>query len=157
MQSEIEVWISEHSPALPSQWVSTKKSDFSTLQSICCCLVAKLYLTLCDPTDCSLPRSSVYRVSQARILEWVAIPSSSSSLHSGLLIGRKLNKIILWILASLKSMSSFSVGRCDSQVVQCVTWTHPLSNCSTESFWMEWGKCRYGNLQRKTKEYMDVL
>ena len=27
--------------------------------------------TLCDPLDCSPPGSSVYRISQARILEWV--------------------------------------------------------------------------------------
>ena len=31
-------------------------------------------LTLCDPMDCSLPGSSVHRILQARILEWVAIP-----------------------------------------------------------------------------------
>ena len=31
--------------------------------------------TLCDPMDCSLPVSSVYGILQARILEWVAIPS----------------------------------------------------------------------------------
>ena len=31
---------------------------------------------LCDPIDCSLPGSSVHRILQARILEWVAIPFS---------------------------------------------------------------------------------
>ena len=31
------------------------------------------------PMDCSLPGSSVHRVSQARILEWVAIPFSRES------------------------------------------------------------------------------
>ena len=35
--------------------------------------------TLCDPTDCSPPGSSVHGVSQARILEWVAMPSSRES------------------------------------------------------------------------------
>ena len=29
--------------------------------------------TLCDPRDCSLPVSSVHEISQARILEWVAL------------------------------------------------------------------------------------
>ena len=33
-------------------------------------------LTLCDPRDCSLPDSSVQGILQARILEWVAMPSS---------------------------------------------------------------------------------
>ena len=41
----------------------------------CCCLVAKSYLTLCDPMDCSPPRSFVHGISQARILERLAIPS----------------------------------------------------------------------------------
>ena len=34
-----------------------------------------LCLTLCDPMDCNPPGSSVHRILQARILEWVAIPS----------------------------------------------------------------------------------
>ena len=32
-------------------------------------------LPLCDPMDCSQPGSSVLWISQARILEWVAMPS----------------------------------------------------------------------------------
>ena len=35
--------------------------------------------TLCDPVDCSLPGFSVHRILQARILEWVAMPSSRGS------------------------------------------------------------------------------
>ena len=33
---------------------------------------------LCDPTDCSLPGSSVHEILQARILQWVAISFSSA-------------------------------------------------------------------------------
>ena len=40
-----------------------------------CALVAQSRLTLCDPTDCSPPGSSVHGILQARILEWVAMPS----------------------------------------------------------------------------------
>ena len=36
-------------------------------------------LTLCDPVDCSPPASSVHGILQARILEWVAVPSSRGS------------------------------------------------------------------------------
>ena len=36
--------------------------------------------TLCDPTDCGLPGSSVHGILQARILEWVAI-SFSNPMH----------------------------------------------------------------------------
>ena len=42
-------------------------------------LVTQSYLTLCDPMDCSLPGSSVHGILKARILEWVAISSSSGS------------------------------------------------------------------------------
>ena len=35
--------------------------------------VTQLCPTLCDPMDCSLPGSSVHRIFQARVLEWVAI------------------------------------------------------------------------------------
>ena len=32
--------------------------------------------SLCDPMDYSLSRSTVHRILQARILEWIAIPFS---------------------------------------------------------------------------------
>ena len=38
--------------------------------------VAQLCPTLCDPTDCSPPGSSVHGIFQSRILEWVALLSS---------------------------------------------------------------------------------
>ena len=40
------------------------------------CLVAQLYLTICEPMDSSPPDSSVHGIFQARILEWEAIPFS---------------------------------------------------------------------------------
>ena len=46
------------------------------LSSIYVCLVHQLCLTVCNPMDCNLPGSSVHRILQARILEWVAISSS---------------------------------------------------------------------------------
>ena len=39
----------------------------------------QLCLTLCNPLDISLPGFSAHGISQARILEWVAMPSSGSS------------------------------------------------------------------------------
>ena len=53
--------------------------SLSFLVCVCVCvcvLVTHLCLTLCDHIDCSSPGSSVYRILQAKILEWVAIPSS---------------------------------------------------------------------------------
>ena len=43
------------------------------------CLVTQLYLTHCDPVDCSPPGSSVHGILQTRILEWVAILFSRGS------------------------------------------------------------------------------
>ena len=44
-----------------------------------CCLVTKSCLNLCDPVDYSLQGSSVHGISQARILERVAISFSRGS------------------------------------------------------------------------------
>ena len=41
--------------------------------------VAELCQTLCGPIDCSPPGSTVHRIIQARILDWVAMPSSRGS------------------------------------------------------------------------------
>ena len=45
----------------------------------CMCLATQSRLTPCNPMDCSPPGSSVHGILQARILEWVAIPSSRGS------------------------------------------------------------------------------
>ena len=39
-----------------------------------CVLSLQPYLTLCNPTDCNLPGSSVHEIVQPRIFEWVAMP-----------------------------------------------------------------------------------
>ena len=44
-----------------------------------CMLSYFSHVRLCDPMDCSLPGSSVHGILQARILEWVAMPSSRGS------------------------------------------------------------------------------
>ena len=54
-------------------------------------LVAQSCLTLCDPVDCSQPRTSVHGVLQARTLQWVAMPSSRGS--SGPRDGTQVSRI----------------------------------------------------------------
>ena len=44
------------------------------LQMCVCTKLLQSCLTLCDPTDCSPPGSSVHGILQARIVEWAAIP-----------------------------------------------------------------------------------
>ena len=53
------------------------QSSFKMLQQISCTCVsvvnAKSCSSICDPMDCSPPGFSVLGISEARILEWVAI------------------------------------------------------------------------------------
>ena len=43
------------------------------------CSVTQSCLLLCDPMDCGPQSSFVHRISQARILEWIAISFSKGS------------------------------------------------------------------------------
>ena len=67
----------------PKAWAASSvcpKPSGPQFPHLCyCCLVTKSCLTLGHPKDCSLPRSFVNGISQARILEWVAISSSRGS------------------------------------------------------------------------------
>ena len=67
---------------LMDEWI--KKMSY--IVCVCTCIHAKLLqlFRLCDPMDCSLPGSSVHEISQARILEWVAMPSSRDLPHPGI-------------------------------------------------------------------------
>ena len=47
-------------------------------------LVTQSCLTLCNPMACRPPGSSVHGILQARILEWVAMPSSRGSSNPGI-------------------------------------------------------------------------
>ena len=57
---------------------------------VCVCVCARAHVRArttslqlcparCDPMDCSLLGSSDHRILQARILEWIAMPSSRGS------------------------------------------------------------------------------
>ena len=58
-------------------WISLKSMPLST--PCVCAKSFQSYLTLCGCMDCSPPGSSVHWILQARILEWVAMPSFSGS------------------------------------------------------------------------------
>ena len=72
---------------LSSAWHSRIKACFplpSSLTPHCplLCVCAKSLQSspaLCDPTDCSLPGSSICGILQAAILEWVTMPSTRES------------------------------------------------------------------------------
>ena len=56
----------------------------------CCvraCVCTQSCLSLCDPTDCSPPGSSVHGILQARILEWVPCPPPGDLPDPGMELG----------------------------------------------------------------------
>ena len=63
-------------------WIN-KRWYAHAMKYFCCCLVTKSCLTLCDSMGCSLPGSSVHGISQAKILEWVAVSFSRYLPNSG--------------------------------------------------------------------------
>ena len=75
-------------------------------------LVAQSSPTLCDPMDCSPPGSSVHGISQARTLEWVAIPCWSRHQRN-------------WQCCSQLSGNSFLGGE-SRQPIPIFTNTDPL-------------------------------
>ena len=72
-------WISNKLIAIRCfEWtlVTREQMGLSLLQGVMCVCSGAFSSTLCDPMDCNLPGSSVHEISQARILEWVAISYS---------------------------------------------------------------------------------
>ena len=66
------------------EWLSTSTPTYSLSSFF---LVAQGCLTLSDPMDCKPSGSSVHGISQARILEWVAISFSMGSSQQGSNLG----------------------------------------------------------------------
>ena len=75
---------------------------------LCCCSVTQLYFTLCDPVDCSPLDSSAHAISQARIMEWVAISFSMGS--SWLRDQTWIFCISWWILHHWATKEDFSLA-----------------------------------------------
>ena len=76
------LWMNTKVSVYPWNGALNNISGWGCRGGLCACSVSLLCLTLCDPVDCSLPGSSVHGISQARILEWVAIPFPMGSFRS---------------------------------------------------------------------------
>ena len=59
--------------------IKLKRGEESELMRNVCAKSFQSSPILCDPVDCSPPGSSAHGILQARILEWVAMPSSRGS------------------------------------------------------------------------------
>ena len=101
----------------------------------CCCpLVSQLCLTLCNPVDCSPPRSPVRGISQARILEWVVIsyPRGSSWPRDQTCIfpgefsttAPPQKPPLAWHLA-VSAMLAFTTTRVSRSALLCIMWADP--------------------------------
>ena len=73
---------SSRSLSIPTSPLPTHTQNIYVYICVCVCVcVAFVYWLnhvhlFCDPMDCSLPGSSIHRISQARVLEWLSMPSS---------------------------------------------------------------------------------
>ena len=73
-------WLPGSNGSFSSHSVFWGTWSFLWLGSFCCSYsVSKSCPTLCNPMDCSPPGSSVHGISQAKILEWVAVFFSRGS------------------------------------------------------------------------------
>ena len=63
-------------------YIKCERQDLKTSGLCLCAQSLQSCMTLCDSMNSSLPGSSVHGILQARILHWVAIPSSRESSQS---------------------------------------------------------------------------
>ena len=89
-----------------------------------CAQLPQSCLTFFDPKDCSLPGSSAHEILQARILEWVAISSSSVFSDPGIEITSLVSG------TGKKVLYHFAVS---SDAQSCPTLCDPM-DCSTPGF-----------------------
>ena len=103
----------------------------------CCvlCLVAQSCLTFRDPMNCSLPGFSVLGLLQARVLEWLAMPSSRGPSQPR--DWSQVSRTGRWVLYQRNYQGSPSVPIFSSEsdshsVVSDSLWPHGLYSQSTE-------------------------
>ena len=82
--------------------------------------------TLCDPMDCSLPGFSVHGVLQARILEWVAMPSSR-----GIFLNQGSKLCLLRLLHCRWILYCWATGEAFKTSVSSVWFSSVAQSCPT--------------------------
>ena len=100
-------WFTMQILGLPASIITWRESESE---------VAQLCPTLWDPMVCSLPDSSIHGIFQARILDWVALPSAGDLPDPGSKLGlphcrqSHLDEPILYISSHTLSLSLFLSG-----------------------------------------------
>ena len=132
---------------------------------MCAYVLNHLCLTLCGPMDCSTLGSSVHGILQAKILEWVAVPSFrgssgdlpnleieavslTSNLHwqAGSLLlapyGKPISEATWWLQQCLMPTSVGMLAAFKSwSISQTLVMGEPLINRSPHSFQMAACEC----------------
>ena len=111
--------------------------------------VAKSYPTLYDPLDCSLLGFSVHGISQARILEWVAVSSSRESfLAQGLNLCLLHCRLILYHWATWET-KWYAAAAAAKWLQSCLTLCDPIDSSLP-------GSTVSGILQARTLEWVAI-
>ena len=103
--------------------------------------VTQSYLTLCDPMDCSLPGSSVHRIFQARVLEWVAISFSRRSswprdrTQVSCIVGRRST---VWVTREGYGCESWTIKKAEHRRKELMLFNCGVGEDSWESLGL-WG------------------
>ena len=131
----------------------------------CVYVYAQSCPTLCDPSDCSPPNSSVYGIFQARVLEWVAISYSRGSSRP-----RDWTRISCvscagrWILhhcATWEALNLRDVMLKPTTKVQILynsfiwgTWNSEIHRSQKVEWWSSWvgGRWEWGELKVKVAQ-----
>ena len=108
------------------------------------CVHAKslqLHPVICNTMDCSLPGSSVLGILQARILEWVIMPSSSDLPDPGI---------------KPKSLTSHELAR--GFFITSTSWEAPSNDVSNDNCIVTWKRvAEEGGEQEPGREYLKDL
>ena len=112
------------------------------------CSVAQSCLTLHNPIGCTLPGSSVHGISQARILEWVAIFYPGDLPRRKIILTQGSNPSLHWQADSLPPAPPGSTEeKAKVRVAQsCLTLHNPM-DCSPP------GSSAHGIFQARVQEW----
>ena len=85
---------------------------------VCVCVCVQSHPTLCDPMDCSSPGSSVHRIFQERILQWVAVfCARGSSQHRDWTKVSCIGRWVLYHCANWEAKTSVFLSKGDVVII----------------------------------------
>ena len=127
---------SAHMPIILSIFLSYKWWWHYNRDNLCVpvCLVTQSCLTLCNPLDCSPPDPSVHGIFQARILEWITIPSPGDLPDPGI---KPMFPCLLhwrWILYPLSHWNKLSLEINSQNFLPWINFGRLLCSLTTPPF-----------------------